>query len=418
MKLLTKTSLFYLAFSIPVIVICSFICFYLIHDAVIESTDDALMKDFLKLKESFLKKDSAVNFTSLNGEIIARPSQLEFRKTSFSYSDTTLYDNYEEEYLPFRVLKVNFVGTKNNFNVIVRKGYLESDELLDGIFSGVGLMFGLLLAGFFAINFFVSRNLWTPFYKTLDSLSKFDLGKKETLNLPRINTSEFGILNKEINKMTDKILSDYQNLKEFTENASHEIQTPLAIIRSKLELMIQSENFSQEQMKFVQDIYESINRLSKLNQSLLLLAKIENRQFHEIQTIDLKKMIENKLSQFEDMIAFKNISIEKQLGEAEIQMNPHLADILFSNIIGNAIRHNINEGKIIIQLKDNLLSVSNSGNLLTISPEKLFKRFQKASPSSDSAGLGLSIVKQICDTYNFKVNYTHTIGMHTISLKF
>ena len=91
--------------------------------------------------------------------------------------------------------------------------------------------------------------------------------------------------------------------------------------------------------------------LQQLNQSLLLLAKIENRQFHDEQKIDLKKLIESKLEQFEDMIAFKKISIEKKLENTELRMNTQLADILFSNVIGNAIRHNISEGKIIIELK-------------------------------------------------------------------
>lgn len=419
MKLLTKTSLLYLLFAVPVMVICSYICFYLIQDEVIKNTDEALMKDFVRVERALLKKDSVIDFTSVNGEIIVRPSQLQYLKTDTSYSDTTMYDDYEEEMLPFRVLKIKYAGEKADYDVIVRKIYLESEDLTDGILTAMEIMFGFLLLGFFVINFFVSRSLWKPFRKTLSVLDKYDVNKKEEIKFDSVSTKEFRQLNSVLNSMTEKIQRDYKNLKEFTENASHEIQTPLAIIRSKLELMIQSENLSEDQVKSVQDIYESVNRLSKLNQSLLLLAKIENHQFHDEQEVDLKNLIEKKLEQFEDMIAFKNISVEKKfIASPEKKMNLQLADILLSNILGNAIRHNLTDGKISIELNAGLLIISNSGNPLEVSPEKLFERFQKASSSSESVGLGLSIVKQICDTYNFKVNYTYKGNLHTVSVYF
>jgi len=418
MKLLTKTSLAYLFFAIPVMIICSFICFYLIQDEVIENTDEALMKDFVRTENKLLKKDSVVDFTSVNGEIIVRPSQLKYSQTATSYSDTSMWDDYEEEMLPFRVLKVKYAGEKMDYDIIVRKIYLESEDLTDGILTTMEIMFACLLLGFFVINFFVSRTLWKPFQKTLGLLGKYDLNKKEKIKFDSVSTKEFKQLNNALNDMTEKIQRDFRNLKEFTENASHEIQTPLAIIRSKLELMIQSENIPQEQMKMIQDIYESTNRLSKLNQSLLLLAKIENRQFHEDQKVNLINLIEKKFDQFEDMIAFKNLSAEKHLSPIELKMNQELADILLSNILGNAIRHNISGGKITVELKNNSLVVSNSGNPLEVSSEKLFERFQKASPSSESVGLGLSIVKQICDTYNFKLQYAYTYNMHILSISF
>src|ERR1051325_6625226 len=118
------------------------------------------------------------------------------------------------------------------------------------------------------------------------------------------------------------------------------------------------------------------------------------------------------------MIAFKNIRLEKQLEGFSLQINPQLADILLSNILTNAIRHNISGGKMIVDLKTNSLSVSNSGNPLEISPHKMFGRFQKASPSGESVGLGLSIVKQICDTHGIKIQYLYKDNKHTVELSF
>ena len=419
MKLLTKTSLLYLAFAIPVMVICSVICYKLVYNEIIESTDEALMKDFLRHKEC-LKGNYFSTPTGFSPEeMIVTPSKVKYTDITYTYSDTIMYDKYEKELLPFRILNVQYPSPLASYDIIESKSYLESDDLMDGIITSVGIMFGLLLIGFFSINYFVYKNLWTPFYKTLDVLKKFDLNKKETITFPSVNTSEFEILNEELGKMTAKIQSDYSSLKEFTENASHEIQTPLAIIRSKLELMAQSENLSAEQMKQVQEIYESVNRLSKLNQSLLLLTKIENRQFHEIQTLDLNMIVEKKLNQLEELIGLKGIKVEKHAGKSfNIKMNTQLADILLSNILSNAIRHNIQGGKIIVEIKNNSLALSNSGNPLQIPSEKLFERFQKGAASLESVGLGLSIVKQICDSYNFKVHYSYEKSIHTISILF
>jgi signal transduction histidine kinase len=331
--------------------------------------------------------------------------------------DTILPDEDDEPKL-FRTLTFPVKAGEKKYSAKITRELVESDELIESIGYSLSILTGVVLVVLLLMNWLLSKKLWKPFYRSLDELKKFDLNKRQSLNLPAVKTSEFKIFNEEIVKMAEKIKSDYQNLKEFTENASHEIQTPLAIIRSKLELMIQSENLPEEQVKSIREIYESVNRLSKLNQSLLLLAKIENRQFGEEQIFDLKFLIEKKLGQLKELIEMKEIKVETQLSSLEIKINPHLADILLSNILSNAIKHNINGGKIIIEIKINSLLVSNTGISPKISTEKLFGRFQKSSQSIESVGLGLSIVKQICDTYNFKVDYTYKNEMHIVSISF
>ena len=218
--------------------------------------------------------------------------------------------------------------------------------------------------------------------------------------------------------MTEKIAKDYRNLKEFTENASHEMQTPLSIIQSKLELLIQSENLTAEQMQEVQVIYESAARLAKLNQALLLLAKIENSQFAEAKPVKLDEIIKTKLLFFEELIAHKNISVEVNLEPLTINIHPILADILVSNLIGNAIKHNLEKGKLIVKLKGDELVIQNSGKPLTITPEQLFQRFRKADPASDSLGLGLAIVNEICIVYNYSIDYKYVDNLHSVSIGF
>lgn len=415
MKLLTKTGIYYFIITLILFAAGGTIFYFSLRNIINESITEHI----------YDIKSKVVSFVKKTGNLPPE-SPIEIYKIEFTHReipateilrDTILADE-DGELEPFRMLVFPVQAEGKNYSAIISRPLIESDDLIGSIALSLSLLTGILLVILFLLNWWLSKSLWKPFYHTLDELKRFDLHKKETRSLPSVKISEFRMLNEEIIKMTDKIRNDYQNLKEFTENASHEIQTPLAIIRSKLELMIQSENIPTEQQKLIQDVYESTNRLSKLNQSLLLLAKIENHQFHELETVDLKKLVENKLLQFEDMIAFKNITVKANMEKAGIKMNLQLADILLSNIIGNAIRHNIHEGKIIIELKNNFLAISNSGNPLTTSPKKLFERFQKASSSGDSIGLGLSIVKQICDTYNFKINYSSTNEMHSISIIF
>jgi len=419
MRLLTKTSLWYLSMTLILFAIGGVLFYFSLRTIMDETIFEKLSQTKIQVM-AFVKKTGQVPQESAIGRDILKfsPSAKEFKD---EVKDTVIYNSYEDENLTFRELIFSVKINESYFTATAGTPLVESDDLIESIVRSLVIVAGILLMVLFLLNWFLSKRLWKPFYKTLSSLRKFDLGKKEVIEFASSNTAEFKILNEELGKMTEKIQRDYRNLKEFTENASHEIQTPLAIIRSKLELMVQAENLSAEQMKQMQDIYESTNRLSKLNKSLLLLAKIENRQFHDKQDVNLKIMIENKLEQFSDMLSFKNIHLTPALSEGEgvtIKMNTQLADILLSNIIGNAIRHNVNEGKIILKLNSNSFTVSNTGNPLEIQSEKLFERFQKGTSSPESVGLGLSIVKQICDIYNFRVNYIYSGGMHTISVFF
>ena len=220
--------------------------------------------------------------------------------------------------------------------------------------------------------------------------------------------------------MIEKIYHDYSRLKEFSENASHEIQTPLSVIRSKLELLIQSENLNEEQVNFIQRINEAVSKLSRLNSALLTLTKIENRQFDDAVEIQVGTLIRKKLDELGEWIKQKNLEIIMiDANEAAtLKINPYLADLLFDNLIMNAIKHNIENGMINITLKNQRLSISNTGAPLHTDPEKLFTRFAKNDPASDSLGLGLAMVQQICASYHFDLHFTSEKSFHTIIISF
>jgi len=207
-------------------------------------------------------------------------------------------------------------------------------------------------------------------------------------------------------------------LKAFTENASHEIQTPLAIINSKLDLLMQDERLTDTQSQALHEAGSALQRLSRLNKSLLLLTRIENKQFNETSNIDLHKRIEEKLSELKELIDDKNIEVNRNLKNSNINMNSDLADILLNNLIGNAIRHTSKNGQISITLSPKELTIQNSANGVALPKQELFNRFYKPVSSNDGNGLGLSILKQICDASGYSISYNFINEKHEFSIHF
>lgn len=417
MKLLTKTSIIYLVFLLLLFFLVGLVFYNRLKNIISEDSIENLSRE----KEIVLQyiEDSA----KIPYQSIILGDELSFVKNSLEIKeqlrDTFLFNTLEQEKLPYRQLVFPAKLNDEYYSVTISKPVFDSEDLLEAITDSLYIIAAVTIVLLLVFTQILSKNLWKPFYNTLDNLRSFDVRKKNNSSFPANNISEFKILNSELQKMTERIRADYMNLKVFTENASHEIQTPLAIILSKLEVMIQYDNLTEEQIKQIQDVYESAGRLSKLNNSLLLLSKIENLQFTEQRAIKLQDLIENKISHFADLIEYKNIRIDKRFNASpEIVMNQSLADIMFSNVIGNAIKHNLKRGFIEIVLDKNSVVISNPGVPLTVKPDTLFERFQKDGPPTDSPGLGLSIVKQVCDIYHFGVSYSYSEGIHSIQIKF
>lgn len=219
--------------------------------------------------------------------------------------------------------------------------------------------------------------------------------------------------------MIKKNQDDYKSLKEFSENASHEMQTPLAVAKGKLELLLQSSGLDEEKLHLINSSYEAIDHLSKMSRALSLLTKIENNEFTDRQEINLSQRIINSIYDFQELLELKNIKIESEIEENVIlKSDPILIKILIINLFQNAIRHNIEKGNISILLTKTTFRMSNSGNPLTVKSESLFNRFKKDNQSGETIGLGLAIVKKICDINNFKITYNFINDEHLIEISF
>ena len=313
MKLLNKSTLYFILFLLPVFVISWFILYTLVSRQINDNTDESLVAQKKIIIKNFMASDSTeyqfFNDADNDVKINAMPGSV---ATIDSFKSTVAFDSSEMEYVPFRQLKSTFIKDGKPFEIIVTRSNFKSDELAESISIALLIMFGLILMSVVIFNRFISRRLFNPFYLTLEKLNTISFADVEPYSFGRSSTTEFYELNKTLNKMTKKMFADYNNQKQFTENASHELQTPLAVIKSRMDMLIQDKNLSEESMEQIQEIEKSVNKLSQLNKSLLLLSKIENRQFESFPgTLICKSWWIKYLMPLKMISANKNIVAEK-----------------------------------------------------------------------------------------------------------
>lgn len=333
------------------------------------------------------------------------------------YENTSYYNPDKGKSEPGRSLItiINTAGKK--YAVNIAKSSLEAEDLVRLIFIITLGVFIILLLSLIVINRFVLSRLWRPFYEILKQLKLFNLADNKELSIPLTQIEEFQELNQSVLAMAGRVRQDYKELKSFTDNASHEMMTPLAVINSKLDTLLQTESLSDKQGELIEEVYLAVNRLSRLNHSLLLLAKIENKLITDEEHLELSRIITHKLRQFSELLQANEIQLVQQLTPGNILMNKQLADILLNNLISNAIRHNHKGGEINIKLTQQELQISNTGIESPLDGNRAFERFYKDA-ASEGSGLGLAISSQICQQYNLQLNYSFINGRHVFKIQF
>jgi signal transduction histidine kinase len=296
---------------------------------------------------------------------------------------------------------------------------VETDDIMDGVFNSLWRLFLFLGVVMMISSFLISRNILKPFNSTLEKIRTFNIKDLKPLRLKKSHTREFNLLNEFIENMTEKVSNDYKSLKEFSENASHEIQTPIAIAKGKLELMLQSNELSENQMQHIESAYQSLDHISKLSRSLTLLTKIENQEFSNFKEHNFSDMLKKALRDFTELFDLKNIQLDTEIKEnVTLNNNDDLLQILINNLLNNALRHNIEGGKIKIILTNREFIIRNTGDPLKTPPDELFNRFKKDNQTDVSLGLGLAIVKKIIDISEYSINYSFDNNLHTMSITF
>lgn len=414
MKLLVKTSLYYAIASLLFFAVAGFIILFNFNKVI-----DNDINEFLINREEIATTQiiNDIPIASLNNyEQIIKISVNKEETDNLKFKDTIVYDIIDDEYHSYRKLNViRKIGT-NYYDITLFKSLIESNLLIGEILKPMLLVFFGLLTFLIIGNLIISRSLWKPFKKTLITLKNYELGSSQSVEFGKTNTQEFNQLNSMLNTMIKKIHYDYLNLKEFTENAAHEIQTPLAIIRNKCEILLQSEKLSDVELKHTKSIFNSCLRLSKINHGLTLLAKIESGAYENIKKINITKVLKSQVDHYIEAIELNELSIKTELKQQiHFNINSDLIEILISNLIRNAIKHNTSNGAIHITTSQNRIRFSNNGDTSQIDINQ-FRRFNKSN--KNSLGLGLSIISKICLANNIQLKYSYENNLHNFDLNF
>jgi signal transduction histidine kinase len=418
MKLLTKTTLYFLLFMIPLLAAGGYFLFSQFSREINERVDRELIYDELQWIQ-YLEAATAngSNFILRSPDLLIYPT--ERRPTRFpTISDTEGRKAKENVRISFRQLRHVVPINGIPYQITIRKSQEQKAALVGNITWIMLLVFLGLFIATLLFNWLISQQIWYPFRASLQKVRNLELEKMEAIHFEKTNITEFNELNSALNNMSQKIHRDYANMKEFTENAAHEMQTPLAVAQTKLELLLQDPSLQEKQIEAIAQASMALSRLSKLNQSLLLLAKIENNQYETAETISLTAHTKKYLHLFEEIIRDKDIKVSTVFEEDfAVRLHPFLADSLVSNLLGNSIKYNQQGGELRITVQQQSYCISNTSSLPSIPHQQLFQRFTASSHFSESStGLGLAIVKRITDTHQLTIAYEHADKRHTFCI--
>jgi signal transduction histidine kinase len=419
-NLLTKTLRWYVAFAAGILLITAPIFYFTTQRLYIDEANETLKlhkKEFIHYHLSSLTIDGIENWNKYNRDEKIIPGSPKHKKDKFRTE--IFFDTLSREHEPYRVLRSSITIEGKPFTFVAKINLVEREDLIKSI---VLLFLGLLtimLVGLYFITIAMSSKLWRPFYIALNNLENFEVNKASSTALSPTNISEFTRLNQAIEELIQKNTQIYNNQKEFIENAAHELQTPLAIIQGKLEVLFQQSSLTQSQSEALEKLSESVSRLSRLNKNLLLLSRIDYDKFQESESISMNDLIQKHMEFFNEQASSKNITLNVEANQQiVVSANITLTEVLVNNLLLNAIKHNVIGGTVSVVLTSRKLLISNTGSDVALPAEKIFDRFAKINPATQGSGLGLAIVKKIADQNRWKIHYHFENHFHIFTVDF
>lgn len=395
-------------------VIYFFMQIHVIH----RSVDEGL----LYLKQEFIleanTKDGYIESMLIASPVNMRVREVDVdiaRKITDEFVTTDVFLKSEEEQEKVRMLTSAFYCKLNNKYYIIQffTSVLEFEDLISSILTLLIVLLLTITISLWVGSRIIIKNSSKPFFQLLHNLRNFDLNNIQMIDFPKTKINEYIQLNKTIERLLKKNIQVYEDQKIFIENASHEIQTPLAVINAKVETLLNREDLDESVIVELANIYNNIARMKRLNKNLLLLSKIRNHQFPDTELVDMEVELSHIIKDFEPQIEYKEIEyVMKIKDRCSLLMNKDLAHILLSNLLKNAINYNVKQGSILVEISKDKLMIANTGTP-NEDQQDIFERYKSLHKST---GLGLSIVKSIVELYNLQIEYTYENGWHKVSI--
>ena len=420
MKLIYRVTIRLSAILLPILLLWAAVFYYSMVHEINDETDDSL-EDYATM---------LIRRTLTNHEL---PGQSDGSNNTYSiellpggtctgpileFEDRQVYIPEKRETEPARTLRMSFSDADGNtWLLTVSTPTFEREDLLLAVLWHLVALYAILVITILAVTSIVFNYSMQPLYRLLRWLDGYSLGNGVE-DLPMCtHIEEFRILTESARSTIARAEENFERQKQFIGNASHELQTPLAVLGTRIEWMIDNTPLTEEQFAELTKMRQSLHRLSRLNRTLLLISKIENSQFNEVHDVDIVELIDNELEIYKEIYAGKEITCSTQLPAQFIAaMDESLATTLVTNLLKNAFLYTTQGGTIRISMDKEMLMVENSGTE-PLDATRLFDRFYTGG-ANGSTGLGLALVKSIAEFYKFNLDYTYKGGMHCFTVKF
>lgn len=419
-SLLSKSLRQFLIYTTIILLCCAPIFFFIMKFFYTKDLDELIVyrsNEFIEEKMSAFTISEIDIWNKYNEDIQILPYEI---YTLDKPVEEFLYNKAEGHHIDYRIVYKKVQVENKPYILMCRIPMIENHDLFWNLFTQYGLIFIILLISLGIVQRVISKKSWKPFYNSLEQIENYSLEQGIIPEFEETNIKEFSRLNEILTNLISNNLKAYKQQKEFIENASHELQTPLAVFQSQLDILMQEPDLTEKQVGIIQSLYSVSSRLTRLNKNLLLLAKIDNAQFKDIQEINFVEFLDTPMPYFKYLAEDNGIVLTLNIKEPFIVMaNKILLESLINNLIVNAIRHNTyKEGIVSITVQDKLFTISNTGEAKALDPEKIFKRFNRISEDKKGNGLGLSIIYQICQFHKWKLTYQFDNGLHLFLVEF
>ena len=423
MKLIQKIALRLSMVLIPVIALWAMIFYFVTVEEINDEADDLLESYAELLINKKLKHQDLPEANIIAGRYYSISQVTEEYADSHphtEYYDSEFYVNETDEDEPTRFLRTFFSdGDGQYFELIVTTPTIEKEDLIESILWWIAALYLILLVTVIVITLAVFQKSMRPLYKILDWLNAYTPGKTQDKLAADTDIYEFRQLEKAVTEATDRSNEAYEKQKQFIGNASHELQTPLAVLGGRIDWMLDNDSLGEENIGELVKMKREVGHISRLNKTLLLLTKIDNGQFPDVMDVNLSSIVQSQKEMYEEIFSRKNIhcSLEMPDSPVVVRINETLATILVTNLIKNAFMHSPGGGIVTIALDGNGLAVENSGDS-PLNRERIFDRFYQGAKKEGSTGLGLALAKTIADKNGMLFSYSFADGRHRFRINF
>lgn len=393
--------------------------YWAIIDEVNDEVDDSLEDYSESLIVRYLNGEDMPSLNNgSNNQFYMYDVSSEYAETypQISYRDEMVYIDDKLEYEPARILMTIFKTDTGYKELVVYTPTIDKLDLQRSILGWIVALYAGILLILLLLNVWIFRRNMKPLYVLLSWFNNYKIGSGYKLLSNKTKITEFKELYHAVTMSAQRNEKLYEQQKMFIGNASHEMQTPLAICLNRLEMLMEDENLTEKQMEEIAKTHQTLENITRMNKSLLLLCKIENGQYADVKEVSVNSLVSQYVDTFNDVYSYKNITVKvTEMSSLSMQINESLAIILVSNLLKNAYLHNCENGKIDVVISEKDFTVSNTGES-ALDSSKIFTRFYQGSKKEGSTGLGLALIHTICRANNISISYEFRDKMHVFKV--